>query len=397
MRKIYLIISCYALLSKSFSQMPCQAPLINQHYNSTIEVEQVGGAYDYTIPRSPVTIPVIVHVVWYNASENISDAQIMSQIEVLNRDFNAENNETTNVPAIFDHLIANLEISFCLTAITRRQSNISGIGNQFTNDAGVSKRRVCYQHLGGHDAIDPMHYLNIWISGRSDGAAGDATYPDVIQSNPAEDGVFIAPEYVGTLGSVSMPYHLGRTLTHEIGHYFNLRHLWGDGSGNNLCQDDDGVNDTPKQQYTYFNECPTHPSFSCGSADMFMNFMNYTNDACMAMFSLGQQALINATLGGLRAGLLDGSCEPVSSFFEEEQEDFQILGNPTRNEIRLFIPEKDPLKIAIFDVSGRLVWEEKGSGDGIVHLNGCSLNAGLFFLILEYPEKIMTKKLIIAE
>lgn len=396
MRKVCSIISCCALPFTSFSQMPCQATLINEYYSQAVQETTYNWSADEILARSPVTIPLVVHVVWKNSAENISDAQIQSQIEVLNRDFNAENEEVATLPAQFDHLSANLEISFCLTAITRTQTAFNGIGNAFVNENGTLKRRVCYHPLGGHDAIDPEHYLNIWISARSDGAAGDATYPSTAQTHPAEDGVFIAPEYFGTIGTTAVPYDKGRTVTHEIGHYLGLRHLWGDGGENTLCQNDDGVSDTPKQQYTYFSECPTHPSFSCGSADMFMNFMNYTNDACMAMFSLGQQALIQATLGGQRAGLLEGTCDPVSSTLVEEQDGFHILGKPSK-EISLLLPEKALVKIAIFDLSGRLVWEEKRYGGGIIPLTIANLHAGVFFLVLEYPEKILTRKLIIAE
>lgn len=259
-------------------------------------------------PRSVVQIPVVVHVVYKGGFENISDAQIQSQIEVLNIDYRHLN--MNSVPPEFQGLAADVEIEFCLasynpvgyatTGITRTYTTYPYIGNLLAPDGSP---RVCYAAYGGHDAWDPEHYLNIWVASIGSGILGYGTYPG--SSPPDEQGVVIDPRYFGTVGLAALnpPNHLGRTATHEIGHYFNLRHIWG--ANSNVCDDDDFVDDTPVQRSAYQN-CPVHPQLSCGNHAMFMNFMDYTDDACMALFTAGQKNRVWTTLTTTRPGLIDG-------------------------------------------------------------------------------------------
>lgn len=269
-----------------------------------------------------IVIPVVVHVVWNDLSENISDEQIQSQIEVLNEDFQARNNNLDIVPAFFRSSIANLDLSFCLAqtdpdgqisnGITRTQTSLNRIGTQITE----GKRNICYTDLGGKDAWDTQKYLNVWV-GKMDGLAGEASFPG--QDSEAEDGIRIDPERVGRLGTVNAPYHLGRTLTHEIGHFFNLQHLWGMCNLNGLCCSnsdpscacDDGLADTPPLSESFLGDCPTTNQFICGTLGMYMNFMTFANDACLALFTQDQKEVIWNTLNTSRAGLLQGEvlCE----------------------------------------------------------------------------------------
>ncbi|RYF77048.1 MAG: zinc metalloprotease, partial [Cytophagaceae bacterium] len=132
------------------------------------------------------------------------------------------------------------------------------------------------------DPIDPAHNLNIWICNIGGGILGYAQFPG---GSAATDGVVIGPQYFGNTGYVAAPYDKGRTATHEIGHWLNLRHIWGDAScGNDL------VADTPTQQTANYG-CPSFPHVTCGNGangDMYMNYMDYTNDPCMYMFTNGQ-------------------------------------------------------------------------------------------------------------
>ena len=116
--------------------------------------------------------------------------------------------------------------------------------------------------------------------------SGFATYPG--QSPPERTGVVINPKYFGC--NEHPRYGKGRTLVHEIGHYFGLKHVW---SHDPFCEDDDGVEDTPKQEYEHTG-CPTYPQASCTESDMFMNFMDYVDDPCMLLFSKGQKEKISA-------------------------------------------------------------------------------------------------------
>jgi len=248
-----------------------------------------------------VTIPVVVHVVWHTQQENISDAQIQSQIAVLNRDFRRTNSDIGSTPAVFQPFTADCRIQFALarrdaqcgptTGITRTQTTVTSFSS---NDAVKSASS------GGHDAWPADRYLNLWVCKLMGGLLGYAQFP----GGPGNtDGVVCTYTAFGTMGTAAAPFHLGRTATHEIGHWLNLLHIWGDAAG---CAVDDGVADTPLQ-YDLHTDCPTFPQISCNNGpngDMFMNYMDYTDDACMYMFTAGQAARMDACLAGARAGLL---------------------------------------------------------------------------------------------
>ena len=336
------------------------------------------------------TIPVMVHVVWFAEDENISDAQISSQFDVLNQDYRAANTEFPNIHPLFDDLAADVELEFCLVGITRTQTSIPNIYNQFNN----GKRRVCYTSEGGHDALNPEQYLNIWLSARSDGALGNATAPG--ETVPEEDGVFIVPSYFGTTGTVSPPYHFGRTCTHEIGHYFGLQHLWGPGLENDSsCSGDDGIDDTPKQFGTYQNTCPFIPMSSCGSADMFMNFMNYTNDVCMAMFTQGQKERIQSVLQNMRAGLLEGNCAPVSTSVPSIHF-FFISPNPASEYVQFTLPTNDIYTLTIFDFTGRLIANSLYLQGPHAHVSTSHLPKGNYLLNIRNGQKLYMDKILIV-
>ncbi|MEZ0541607.1 zinc metalloprotease [Fibrella arboris] len=226
-----------------------------------------------------ITIPVRVHVIYSSTQQNISNEQIQSQITVLNRDFSKTNSDVSNLPGAFSGLASNMQIQFTLAGIDRKQSSKTSWG---TRDAMKSSKK------GGVDPIDPAHNLNIWICNIGGGILGYAQFPG---GSSATDGVVIGPEYFGSSsivtsgGYFAAPYDKGRTATHEIGHWLNLRHIWGDANcGNDL------VTDTPTQQTANYG-CPSFPHVTCGNGangDLFMNYMDYTNDLCMYMFTNGQ-------------------------------------------------------------------------------------------------------------
>ena len=234
-------------------------------------------------------IPVVVNVLYSNANENISNAQIQSQIDVLNRDFSATNPDLGLVPSAFTGAVSNLEIQFTLSSIVRKSSTKTSWG---TRDAMKNAKKG-----GGIDPTSPTTKLNIWVCNIGGGILGYAQFPG---GSSATDGVVIGPQYFGNTGFVSAPYDKGRTATHEVGHWLNLRHIWGDAScGSDL------VTDTPTQQTSNFG-CPAFPHVTCSNGpngDMFMNYMDYTDDLCMYMFSGGQKTRTRAifAVGGARA------------------------------------------------------------------------------------------------
>lgn len=230
-----------------------------------------------------INIPVYVHVIYSNSAQNISAAQINSQITVLNNDFNDTN--YNDVPAEFRAVGADVDINFTLSA-----SNIARHSSSTTSWGTNNSVKSAYPPVAG--------YLNFWVCNIGGGILGYAQFPG---GNASTDGIVIGPEFFGssdlTSGYFYAPYDKGRTATHEVGHWLNLRHIWGDGR----CKQDDFVLDTPSSDGPNYG-CPTYPTVNCQSTDMTMNYMDYTNDACMNMFTLGQNDRIRAIFasGGAR-------------------------------------------------------------------------------------------------
>jgi hypothetical protein len=257
---------------------------------------------------SNTTIPVVVHILYKNAQENISDAQIESQIEVLNQDFTRTNTDAFSTPVDFLSVVANVQLNFCLAQQTPNGNPTNGIlRKQTTNNFfPLLGNAIYYDSLGGSTAWDTEKYLNVWVGETESGILGWAQLPAA--GDPTTDGVVIDFEHFGTIGTAVYPYKLGRTATHEIGHWFNLFHIWGDNScGNDL------VNDTPIQEQANFG-CKIHPHISCSNnGDMFMNFMDYTNDACMNSFTNGQKSRVWSSISNYRLGLLTSNgCSPAT-------------------------------------------------------------------------------------
>ena len=255
--------------------------------------------------RAVITIPVVVHVVYKTAAENISDAMIQSQINVLNEDFRKLNADRSKVPTAFAGLAADYEINFCLAKRTPAGVATNGIERKATTKKSFTTNNAMKSSKqGGLDAWDATQYLNLWSCNMSGGILGYAQFPG---GSPATDGVVILYSAFG-YNSPEVPYNLGRTATHEVGHWLNLRHIWGDASCGN-----DQVADTPTQQTANYG-CPAYPHVTCSNTgDMSMNYMDYTDDACMFMFSTGQRERGRAILlsGGSRASLASSlGCTP---------------------------------------------------------------------------------------
>ena len=237
-----------------------------------------------------ITIPVVVHVVYNNTVENISEAQIISQINSLNADFAKANKDFLNVPSVFAKLAANTSIQFELAKTDPMGKATTGIvRKKSTRMIWTDDDKIKYLANGGSTTWDTRSYLNIWVCNTVPGLTGYSSFPG---ADRAVDGIVIRYDAFGTTGKVSAPFHLGRTLTHEVGHWMGLKHLWGD----NQCGDD-GIEDTPKQR-SGNSGAPVFPkTTACNNTaegEMFMNFMDFTNDASMGMFTAGQKMAMRA-------------------------------------------------------------------------------------------------------
>jgi hypothetical protein len=247
-----------------------------------------------------ITIPVVVHVVHRAAEEDISDAQVKSQIPVLNKDFGATNSDKSKVPAVWKSLVLDAKIRFALATTDPDGKRTSGITRTATTVDGFgADNGVKSSQTGGVDPWPTDRYLNIWVCNLGGGLLGYAQFP----GGPAKtDGVVILYTAFGTRGAAEEPFNKGRTATHEVGHYLGLRHIWGD---RNDCTGDDFVADTPPARQANTGK-PTFPHVTCNNGpngDMFMNYMDYVDDAAMFMFTSGQVARMNATLAGPRKKL----------------------------------------------------------------------------------------------
>ena len=275
------------VLEEQIKADPARAKRLNEIENFTRNAIATGR-----LVNGVMEIPVVVNVLYNTAAQNISDAQIASQIAVLNEDFQMTNADNTKVPSHFAGVKGSMAIKFVLNSVVRKATNKKSWG---TNDA------MKKASLGGINPTNPTTMLNMWSCNLGQSLLGYAQFPG---GDPATDGVVILYSAFGSQakasGSYIANYNLGRTATHEVGHWLNLRHIWGDATcGSDL------VGDTPTHN-TSNGGCPPadHRSTCTGTPlEQWMNYMDYTYDACMYMFTQQQVARMNATfaVGGPRA------------------------------------------------------------------------------------------------
>jgi hypothetical protein len=230
---------------------------------------------NFRLVNGVIEIPVVFNVIYKTTAQNVSQARLEQQIAVLNADFNATNADFVNVPALFQPVAANVGIRFVIEAVNRKKTTKSS----FSTNNAVKK-----SGSGGLNPTNPTQFLNIWVCNLGNGILGYAQFPG---GAAATDGVVLLHSTLP--GGSAAPYNKGRTATHEVGHYLNLRHIWGDAT----CGSDQ-VSDTPTHNTANYG-CPAagHKSTCSGTpVEMTMNYMDYTDDACMYMFSNGQKARI---------------------------------------------------------------------------------------------------------
>ena len=242
---------------------------------------------------TPVTIPVVVHVIYSSNPNLVSDAMIQSQIDVLNADYSMTNSDASSVPTAFQGVAAATNIQFCLAS--RDENGNASTGIVRIQSTLTNHNKDDQAQLKALSQWDPTQYLNIWVTESiANGILGYATFPFDIGSSPQLDGVVVARPYFG-VNSFS-PFNKGRTVTHEVGHWLGLFHTFQDGcSGmtqSNCAIQGDLVCDTPPASSPAYG-CPgirnsCSESYPSNLDDMTMNYMDYVDDACMYMFTQGQ-------------------------------------------------------------------------------------------------------------
>ena len=266
-----------------------------------------------------ITIPVVVHILEPAGNDpgiiRVNDLQIASQLEVLNEDFRRLNPDAGNTRSIFQSVAADVGIEFCLQQ-TIRKSDANVTYYDYAEDAK-------FDHLGGSNIVSPEKFLNIWVVQeiREENNAeifGYAQFPTDPNKTAATDGVVVQAVNFGRTGAVEPPRHKGRVVTHEVGHWLNLHHIWGP-INTGGCGLDDGVSDTPEAE-TIVDNCDFSEA-SCNSLDMVENYMTYTGDACQNMFTLGQRSRMLAAISLFRPGLLTSKCSGNEFVYECPQDD----------------------------------------------------------------------------
>jgi len=400
---VVLLVSCYLL---SFPQRECGSfaymdKLVRQDArirNRLVEVEDF--TRDFLLRKSATTspnhaespssnvikIPVVVHVIYNAAQQNISDAQIRSQIEVLNQDYRRQNTDASNTPSFFRSVAADCEIEFVLATQDPLGNPTNGIVRRQTSVYGFNlDDRVKSTANGGDDPWNAENYLNIWVANLSSGILGYASIP----GTPKEtDGVTIQYTAFGTTGTAQAPFNKGRTATHEIGHWLNLIHLWGD-----MDCGDDLVDDTPPQKGPN-RGCAGVERKTCAFStygDMYMNFMDFSDDACMNAFTVGQKARMRSLFaaGGARNAMLHSavanaiSNQPVSFSLVNDNSisKIQVYPNPAGDLVYIKLPDSValPVQMGIYNSMGQKMISFTLHQE-VQQINLSGLGKGIYFL-----------------
>lgn len=377
-------------------------------------------------PRGPLTINVVVHVVWKDAAENLSDDVIYDQIAVLNADYNRLNADTGNLRPPFQPVAGAADIHFNLVAIERVQTTalfeIDVLGTDLLGN-------LKHTDEGGSDAWDTDHYLNIWVCKIQPLAFGPIVIGQVLgfafppnnlphwpadsgAPNLDEDGVVIDYRAFGSnnpnplefpgVGTLTVK---GRTPTHEVGHYLGLRHIWGDGGvlGPNDCDQSDGVDDTPyaNAQSNFDcdiskNTCPQVELFyGTDMPDLIENYMDYASEDCMNMFTKGQVELMRNVLTGPRSGLLESVATHQPS---ATAAGFRLSPNPANGRVRvdLSTPASAGSSLQLYGSEGRLLQSKtlpEGTASEWVELSG--LPPGLYVVRVQNGGQWAVERLVV--
>ena len=354
-----------------------------------------------------ITIPVVIHVVYNTNEQNISDNQIQSQIDRLNKDFRNLNTDKLLSSHPFYSFAGDAGIEFCIAKIDPAGNATTGITRTPTsevefdgNPSSTGDEFIKFTNKGGKNNWDPTKYLNLWVCKLNGGTLGYAQFPSDLASDPGTDGVVIDYRSFGTNGTVEAPYDFGRTASHEIGHWLNLEHIWGD---ENNCSGSDKVDDTPNQQ-TETTGCPsgtlTDNCTATSPGIMYQNYMDYTDDACMVMFSNGQINRMKAVFNVARIGILTSNkCSGTTGIITQSRTQLKIYPNPVENYLTIENLPKTRSKfyaVDIYNAIGQKVYSNTISAEDTLR-EMADFKSGTYMMMIYNDEFSATEKLTVVK
>jgi len=367
-------------------------------------------------------VPVVFHIVHNNADQNLPDSVIFSQIEVLNEDYRRLNANASETRDIFLPVAADAEIEFYLAqedpngnptnGIVRTETTRSGFSlNLFSQDNTLDE--VKSTETGGSNAWDTERYLNIWVCNIEAGLLGQIfglAYPPngvpnwpagSAEPSPDVSGVIVHYTTVGRNNPVAnqdgiATNNLGRTCTHEIGHYFGLRHIWGDGFFNG-CSVDDGLADTPNCAAASGQNC-NFSANTCTDApvdfpDMVENYMDYSIESCQNMFTQEQIDMMRFALTQFRPGLLQNASSSPGERFSAQ---LQLFPNPARDVFNVQTLNGQMIDaIELFDISGKFLMAKNEIQQNNFQISVLGLKPGIYIAKVYAAGSVANKKLVV--
>jgi len=367
-------------------QTVCGTDDYNQQFTYVQSIHQVDpDSVDLT---TQYTIPLVFHIVHNDSidpDQNLTDSDIQFLLNSLNRDFNLQNTDTSNLTDTLKLLPGNMRINFELEAITRTATTIGGF--TYYNNA------VKLDSLGGIDAWDPKNYFNIWICNLSGGLLGYSQFP----GGPLRfDGIVVDYDVVTDHPKVWTNYNKGRICAHEIGHSLSLRHPWGNGFG---CQDN-LVDDIPTQNGAHW-DCPDTTYSVCNgniTRDVVKHYMEYCGDSCAVMFTKGQVYNARKSIQEYRMDLVTPDYPSNIVKRTLETHDIKIYPTITNSCLKIYNTHNiDDLHVIIYGTNGQQIMSYDVSLINELNLNVSEFAEGIYIVnFIHKGIKLMTKKLIVS-
>lgn len=434
MKKPILAAFAFCIALPLFSQTqnePCGFDIWmrHTHEHQPQRAASIADDYRYTLDNFTsnqrdgiLQVPVVFHIVYNNADQNLPDSVIFSQLEVLNEDYRRLNANASETRDIFLPVAADAEIEFYLAQEDPNGNPTNGIVRHATARSGFTLDlfsqentldEVKFSVSDGSDAWDTERYLNIWVCNIEAGFLGQIfglayppngvpNWPDnSAEPTPEVSGVIVHYTTVGRNNSVAdqdgvATNNTGRTCTHEIGHYFGLRHIWGDGFFNG-CSVDDGLADTPNCASASGQNCNFN-SNTCTDApvdfpDMVENYMDYSIESCQNMFTQEQIDMMRFALTEFRPGLLQNPSSVANDRFSAQ---LQLFPNPAQNVINFQTLNGQIINsIELFDINGKLVMTNNQIEQSNVQVSVLGLNPGIYIAKVYANGNLANKKIVV--